>query len=1020
MPNLAPTLSFAELLASLNPNQRLAVETLEGPVMVLAGPGTGKTQVLAARVANLLQETDLNPSNILALTFTEAAAHNMRTRLVSLIGSAGYQVEIGTFHSFALSILQNYPEFFPLAREAQALSDVEQYLLIRELIASLPLQVTKPIKKQDHYFQAYLRAIGDLKREAVSPKRLAELIEQAKLELALTKQKQAYQQAERRLAKQAELLLVYQAYQAKLRELDRYDFEDMVGLAVLGLEQAPPLLTECQEKYHYLLVDEYQDTNSAQNRLLELLSQYWGEAANLFVVGDPQQSIYRFQGASLENISWFRRQFPNTPLIQLEVGYRCSAPIYQASFDLIHHQARADTKVEESFLPRAPLQSSHQHKEPVLIQEYETDLAELDAVAKKIRHLLTQGVAPNEIAVLYRTNREVERLEEILTLHEIPYSALTQDDALAVPTLQQFLNLFRLVVGLRERGDESLLLEVLCYDWVACAPLAVMKLIARARQARQSIFALWQQERANKSLEWDEKLEIWLERLISWPVFDLGHLLPVTFVTLLNESGLLTWLREQPHQVKSLLALQTLFTEVKQLAKRNRNAKLAELIELVTVIEEKRLSLRMPEAGVVSTGVTLSTIHKAKGLEWSYVFVTGLTESRWSRKKQPELLPLPLGVVTQAESLDDQEAELRRLLYVAMTRAKLRTELSFARQTLTASSPKAELASQFLLESEKSEAVVSTQVASEPFDPQLLEKGLSGGLVAHQLDAEVRAYLQHLVEKFSLSASSLNNYLEDPLKFFYRNLLHTPQIKEAHLGFGSAIHSALEALYQPLTAGRQAPAPLAAILAIFETSLAQELISTAEWSRWLSHGRAVLEAYYQHLPSPLPSVYAVETNLGRAPHFAYLDDFRLTGKIDRIDWLDEAKRLVRVVDYKTGRVHTRTDIEASTPTSQQKLSARELALPSSLRGRLKRQMVFYQLLAELTTNFPGRLTTTQLEFVEPKEVGRAPTIHQLIIEPTEVEALKEVIREVMAEIRGLAFLPPAISAGEWWNFVSKR
>jgi DNA helicase-2/ATP-dependent DNA helicase PcrA len=293
------------ILASLNKEQRKAVETIDGPVMVLAGPGTGKTQVLAARIAHIITSTDTPPYAILALTFTESAAANMRERVVSMIGKDGYYVNISTFHSFCADVIRSNPEYFSIDRKSEPLGELEKYDLFQRLIDQTSLKALKPFNQQYFYIDDIISSISQLKREGFNPEQFKKIVAEEFADKNKPDKKTALTKFLSQKQKNEELSLLYEAYYKDLKEIQRYDFDDMIALVAEAFNSHDQLLREYQEKLHYFLVDEYQDTNSAQNAVVDLLGSYWEEKANIFVVGDPHQSIFRFQGASVMLIVLF-------------------------------------------------------------------------------------------------------------------------------------------------------------------------------------------------------------------------------------------------------------------------------------------------------------------------------------------------------------------------------------------------------------------------------------------------------------------------------------------------------------------------------------------------------------------------------------------------------------------------------------------------------------------------------------------------------------------------------------------
>jgi DNA helicase II / ATP-dependent DNA helicase PcrA len=470
---------FNELYTQLNAEQRAAVDTIEGTVMVLAGPGTGKTQLLAMRIAAILQRTQMDPWNILCLTFTESGVAAMRERLLSIMGEAAYYVRIHTFHSFCNDIIQEHQELFSVGGEWRPLSDIERVELFESLVDKLP--GTSPLKvfgqpylylrdisghvqslKQEHISPAKLRSVlthiqqfvaaveepaeqffglkpkertearcADITTHLLAAAKAAELPDsvQGVLQAAWQdfegahaaaedkrgagKARTAYKnQLKRWLAKMARatrtseaLATVYEQYEQHLVKEGRYDYEDMINQVIEAFGEHDDLLAQYQEQFQYILVDEYQDTNGAQNEVVRLLGSF-DDAPNIFVVGDDKQSIYRFQGASLANmLDFYERYRDHVAVISLRDNYRSQPVILAAADGVITHNEESLPK----YIPGVTMALTAQAgrlPEPILINEAPSADVEDYQVAKRIEEMLAAGVAPREIAIIVRYHRD--------------------------------------------------------------------------------------------------------------------------------------------------------------------------------------------------------------------------------------------------------------------------------------------------------------------------------------------------------------------------------------------------------------------------------------------------------------------------------------------------------------------------------------------------------------------------------------------------------------------------------------
>ncbi|MDZ4285004.1 MAG: UvrD-helicase domain-containing protein, partial [Patescibacteria group bacterium] len=326
---------FEKFYRALNPEQRRAVEAIEGPVMVVAGPGTGKTHLLTMRIANILRLTDTPPESILALTFTDSAAHAMRERLLEIIGTAAYRVHISTFHGFCNDVIRRFPGEFARIVGSTPASEADQLRIMENVIAdeTLTLEHLRPYGNPFYYVRAALSAIHELKRDSVRPEEARAALEREERTLAESPDRlyesgryqglvrASFRAREKQLARHRELLLLYEGYERSLRAEARFDYEDMVMEAARALERSEDLLLELEERYLYILADEHQDANLAQEKLLTLLSSF-PERPNLFVVGDDKQAIFRFQGASAANFASFSERYPDALVIDLRENYR--------------------------------------------------------------------------------------------------------------------------------------------------------------------------------------------------------------------------------------------------------------------------------------------------------------------------------------------------------------------------------------------------------------------------------------------------------------------------------------------------------------------------------------------------------------------------------------------------------------------------------------------------------------------------------------------------------------------------
>jgi DNA helicase-2/ATP-dependent DNA helicase PcrA len=1002
---------FNQIYRGLNPAQKQAVDTIDGPVMVIAGPGTGKTQVLAARIANILLKTDTNPSSVLALTFTESAAKNMRERLVSMIGKTGYYVQIHTFHSFCVEVINSHPEYFPIDRDSQPLSELERYDLFEHLIQELPLQTLKPLNMPYFYVRDIVKSISDLKREGLSVDEFQSIVtaEQTLYEqeqATLTKTEKT--RREKLIVKNSELQLLYEKYQERLRTTLRFDFDDMIALVVAAFANHEELLLEYQERLLYFLVDEYQDTNTAQNRVVDVMASYWGEKANIFVVGDPHQAIYRFQGASLENVMSFTERYPLAQTITLETGYRSPQTIYDAAAALIkNNQAAAP-----GLLKQDALKSVVPDGKKVQLFAAPSQTLESVYVASAIKELLDAGTPAEEIAVLYRNHADADDLKVALTKWGVRYEVDGGQNVLDADHIRQLITLMRVIYAYRQGAEDGDVFEVMLYPWIGLPTALVMKVARAASHAKLSILELasrgydffHEHHTAQDVTALDfAQVSQFVERLGVWNAKDAQLTFSAWFELLISESGFLPWVLDQPNKVELLNGVNSLFREVRSLVSSHRDFQLEHFLQVIETLEEHHLPITLEDLNIEQDAVRLSTVHKAKGQEWSHVFLIRCVDGKWGNSQKRELIPLPSGILKHTDlSQKERNEDDRRLFYVAMTRTKATITITHPETIITENRSKEVIASMFLEEIKEFIQVVDTPLATEVITraeehvARLLEPA-----PAQSSSADERAFLQELVKDFKLSPSALNTYLSSPAAFVRQYLLRVPEATPPTLAFGTAVHSALEQWYRQVMAQAEPPS-LESVLHSFEAALAKEELRSDEFDRRLNHGQKVLTQYYhERVEQPIEPLY-IERFFGMGWSRTMLDDIPLVGRVDRIDWIDKNQKLVRVIDYKTGRPRTLGEIEARTKSAE--LSEREAQLPEGLRGSYKRQLLFYKLLTELDKTFVPTVAEGVFEFVEPDPQSGKLITRVVPLIDEEVSALKEVIKQVMTEIRSLAFL----------------
>jgi DNA helicase-2/ATP-dependent DNA helicase PcrA len=1064
------------ILNRLNPAQREAVEETEGPVMVLAGPGTGKTQVLASRIANILNNPDLqmNPENILCLTFTESGVVAMRNRLISIIGTAAYYVKIHTFHSFCNEVIQGNSEIFP---SLSSVAELEQIEIIEKLISGLDVSSPlKPFADQYLYKNEALYVIKLLKRESVSPDdleasiafiellskiihedimsfisqnarslkdedclifidNLANTLKQADLEIyllsnsvldsSLAKEKiqkfiiqvrkffnQAtkvadfkstlkdfYTKAVENIPKQYELLKLYRGYIKTLLEKRLYDFEDMLLMVINAFSKHPDLLATYQEKFQYLLVDEYQDTNGSQNKILEHLCSFYQDQANIFVVGDDDQSIYKFQGASLENIgSFFGTYREILKMVVLTENYRSQQNILDLSHFLVSHN---QNQIIELFpdLEKKLHAATDIALEPVKLIAHQDFNSELFYIVKKIQELIAEGVQPEEIAVLVRNNKDVTAIADLLTRASVPVKTYSNENILEDILIAQLIDLLRVIS--KPKAHSYLLFNLLHYDFILRSRLVQGDSCLEYEGMGQSqglgsvakLREIWKLNKLNRDSELSlielmlehELFKSFAEKILDFHQRASNHFLDKLFEDIINEFNYLNFivsdfknnltdaanvnsdlsfnqnLNLSNIQVNNLQNLNQLFAEIKELQLNHKNRaaydtsssvspiyQLERFLAHIDRLRENRLKLNAASIDDLSlSAVQIMTAHKSKGLEFEYVFMHKCVDKIWGNVTNRSKLRLPPFTIGDSvlETKESQNDEERRLFFVAMTRAKKEVFINFFKKDANAKDVSPSLFVEELLSFRDKEKIQLIDAADKSNYglTSLLEKNLaflSSHEASHYTDTKV---LDAVLAEYKLSVTHLNTFLKCPRKFLLQNLLRVPAAKDKSASFGTAVHNALYETF--LHIKKKDMDHKAFLLKSFEQSLQREYLDEKDYADSLALGLNSLAAYYDEYQDSFIENVELEFNHKSLEY----KGLNLTGKLDKIEVLDSVTRTVNVVDYKTGN-------------------------PTYADSKLKpgadyhRQIAFYQLLTDLAFEqgvSTYRMQSGEIDFVQP-------------------------------------------------------
>lgn len=1031
---------FRKIYDGLNAEQKLAVDTIEGPVMVIAGPGTGKTQILSARIGKILLETDAHPENILCLTYTEAGVVAMRKRLLSFIGSEAYKVQIHTFHSFSNMVIQENNLYFQ-RQEMEALSELERITFLQELIDGFdkdnPLKRFKTdayydtknftdlfsaIKKENWDVEELLVQIDEYIRDII-PETESFYYKNKKKE-GITELTKKGKEEENRMLRLKEAIRIFPLYQDILAREKRYDFDDMINWVIRLFEEHPEVLLNYQEQFQYILVDEYQDTSGSQNKIAQLLVDFWqDEKPNIFVVGDDDQSIYKFQGANITNLKEFADKYgKDLQKVVLTKNYRSVQPVLDAAKNLIEYNQERLINIFPDL--SKDLVASNEalrllHLPPVL-RIYENEFEEHAHIVLQIKKLIAQGVTPGEIAVIYRQHQIGNELIQFLQQEEIPYYARYSINLLDDVFIQNIIQIMRYVAAELETpfSGEHYLFEILHYDFLGISPFRIAQIcneIAGYRNkdsSEKSLRGYLQKlvsENAQKlfaDTEENSRLIQVANMLEDLMTNVFSNSLQNWFEKMINQSGLLAYILQSPDKFWLMKKLTGLFDYLKDATHRNPVMSLGDFVEQIDLLKKNSLRINLPQFSGSDTGVNLLTAHGSKGLEFEYVFLMAARNDIWEGKRaQNAGFRIPPNVVAQ-ETPQEKTEEIRRLFYVAMTRTKKQLYISYPENS---NAGKLLQPSQFITEIHKQDNDLIVEKVKLTEADRLHFAALRFGLIKQpRLEEMNKAFIDRLLEHFTMNVSALNNYLECPLKFFYTTLIRVPAAKSEAAAFGTAVHRALSDFINTMMQDGNVYPSKDYLVNRFKMHLqnSREVFTKESLSRYMVHGMQVLEKYYTHyyVPPPVNDFIKTEYPLTNV----MIGDVPVKGFADKIQFWNKD---IVITDFKTGAyAKAKTRGEFDLPGSSK----------APMGGNYWRQAVFYKLLAERLPGKDWHVQHIEFDFVEATDKDTFER-KRLDITPEEMEQVTGQITDVWRKIQRHDFYTGCGKPDcDWCNFVRNQ
>ena len=1028
---------FQQALAGLNPEQQAAVNKMDGPVLVVAGPGTGKTQILAARIGKILTDTDALPSEILCLTYTDAGAIAMRKRLFEFIGPDAYRINIYTFHAFCNEIIQENLEYFGKLN-LEPLSELDAAMLFRELVDEFPNDHILKRFTGDIYFDAprLQRLFSTMKSEGWGVPTIETAVKEylddlpnreefiykranakAGIKIGDLKQKDIEKIAEA-MQKLVAAVNEYPNYSLKMQTKGWYDYDDMIIWVLKAFRENEEILRKYQERYQYILVDEFQDTSGSQNELLKFLLNYW-DTPNVFVVGDDDQSIFKFQGANMKNILDFANDYVHTlHTVVLKHNYRSNQHILDISKALINNNSE---RLTSQLALDKDLRASHPRfneliVEPV-IREYENPAQEVVDVAIQIKKLVDTGTPPGEIAVIYRNHSQVEELLQYLDVQKIAVNTKRKINVLEQPFGEKIITILRYLAMEMDSpysGDE-LLFEIMHYDFFNIAPIEVAK--ASIAVAKEN-YATANNNLPKTSLRrhisemrtpaqpglFDNVQNVEMKFLISDVDYLLKESVSATlqhfFQQVIAKMGILKYIMQQQDKGTYMQMLTSFFDFLKDESRKNPEIKLADLILTIDLMKKNNIRLSLNQVIFSDRGINFLTAHGSKGLEFEHVFFIGCDKKTWDSKGRNTGFSYP-DTLTHGRGDDvAQKEESRRLFYVALTRAKQSLMISYASKDKNG---KDQEASQFI-----GEILADTSLSlSYPKvqEDNMLEFYATQFNIDDKPKIELldRNYINQLLQNYTLSVTHLSNYLDCPLRFYFQCLIRVPSGKSPAATFGQAVHWALNRTFKKLKEWGDEFPPMEEFMKEFRWYMYRnrDSFTKDDFKLRVAYGEKILPAYYEQ-NVPLWNKIAITE---RTIKNIEIEGVPIKGNLDKIEFTGKQ---VNVVDYKTGKLKNAKD-KLLRPTNEQ---------PNG--GDYWRQAVFYKILVDHDRTNDWQVINTIFDFVEPIKDGEYHK-EKIVVSPDDIATVTDQIKTVYQKIMAHDF---STGCGkkecDWCHFVKSN
>lgn len=874
-------------MARLNKEQKEAVEHYQGPLLIIAGPGTGKTTVLTHRLAYLIQKRKVKPDQILAVTFTNKAAKEMEERVDNLLPFSCFDLRVGTFHSLGEEILREHGLEIGLPLNFKVLDQRESWLMMRQYWSRFDLPFFQPLGDPGSLISALLTHFSRCKDEGISPERYEAFWQREK--------KKGKNREE--VKKMRDLVKAYKTYQALLIENKALDFGDLINDNLLLFQKRPRILKAYQARWPFILIDEFQDTNWSQYQLVKFLAK---PKNNLTICTSGDQAIYQWRGASFTNVFQFTKDYPKAKLVVLKRNYRSRQAILDLSYRFIQannpHRLEFQIKKKKNWSVEDHLVATKKGKASIQILHFAREGEEVNGVIKKIRELL-QEVPPQEIAILSRTHQSLRPFEKALQHAGIDYQSSTAESLYHQPIIVDLLAYFQV---LDNHFNDPALYKVLNLPFWRIKTETISRLIAYRQKKGTSLFQGL--DEAEVSPLEEQKLQSFRRSIEKYAQMLREKSLSEVFVRILDETGWLKWLVAQKDE-KNIAWLNQFYERLRRFEENSFPYNLHDFLRQVEMIrdeggfEEQNMDIQKgPEA------VKVMTVHASKGLEFEYVFLVNLINQRFPSNRRRDLLPLPEGLIRGKIPRGDLHLEEeRRLFYVAMTRAKKGLFFTWADDY---GGSQKRRPSRFL-----QELGLAASLSEQRFSPSVQRKPKKKKAINKNLLPNHFSYTQFAA------------FQTCPQQYKFAHILKLPARGRPERSFGKTMHRTLELFLKTYVLNPKFSASWEALQKLYRENWIDDWYENEKQRKeYFQRGKRQLKLFWKNFQKERPKIYLRQGEPFLEKEFLLpLGPYSLKGKIDRLDTLEDG---VEIIDYKTGKP------------------------PKRLNAEKKQQLLLYQIAAE--------------------------------------------------------------------------